>query len=247
MTVYATPPDELHRPPSASVERSGIVSLGRGRTIVLGAALAFLVGCLAFVVGTRQGSGDPLSATDAGFMRDMSYHHDQAVQMSTILLGKAGVDVSLRNYADEILKEQRFEQGFMNATLDRFGYPSNPGTTSMAWMGMAVPLDSMDGLATEAQMTKLSEAEGADAEALWVALMSEHHLGGLHMADWEARHGRDETVTNLAQAMVRTQRSEVIDLARFRQRRDLAVPPGFSDPMRDSRLNPPSSTTAPTD
>ncbi|WP_426572064.1 DUF305 domain-containing protein [Aquihabitans sp. McL0605] len=201
-------------------------------------AVAFLVGAIAFVVGQRDGDADPLNAVDVGFMQDMGYHHEQAVQMSLLLLAKEGLDPNLTSYAQEIIIGQRYEQGVFSATLDRFHHDSEPGDTVMGWMGEPLPIDKMTGLATDAQMEQLRNATGKDAEALWIALMSEHHLAGLHMADYAARHGKDETTRNLALSMVKNQRSEVLDLARYRTSHDLPIPKGFSDPTQDQRLNP---------
>lgn len=223
-------------PESSPRDASTLSWLSPLRLVVLVGAISFLAGAVGFAISER--GADPLSATDVGFMQDMNYHHEQAVQMSLLLLYKDDVDDGLKAYAQEILIEQRFEMGIMNATLDRFGYTTEPDAVAMDWMGPGLPLDEMDGLASEAEMAQLADASGAEAESLWIALMSEHHLGGLHMADWEARNGDDRATTNLAEAMVQTQRQEVIDLDRYRQTNDLPLADGFSDPMADQRLNP---------
>lgn len=210
------------------------------RLVVLLVAVSFLAGAVGFAVS--EYGRDPLSSTDVGFMQDMGYHHEQAVQMSILLIDKDSVDPDLKDYALEILRDQRYEMGLMNAILDRFDYKFEPDQEVMGWMGPPRPLDRMEGLANEAQMAELRDAEGADAEALWLSLMTEHHLGGLHMADWEARHGRDRTTRNIAEAMVKTQRGEVIDLERYRTRNDLPLAEGFSNPLEDQRLNPLSFT-----
>lgn len=206
--------------------------------VVLVAAVAFLVGAIAYVVGDRSGSADPLNAVDVGYMQDMGYHHDQAVQMALLLLDKEGIDSNLKSFAQEIVIGQRYEQGIYSSTLDRFGHSSDPGDEVMGWMGEPLPIADMTGLATDEQMDQLRDAEGAEAEALWIALMSEHHLAGLHMADYAARYGQDRTTKNLAYATVKNQRSEVIDLARYRTDHDLPIPDGFSDPTKDQRLDP---------
>lgn len=224
--------------PTAPLPRSG---LSLAKVVILIAAVAFLAGSVAYVVGERVGGADPLNAVDVGFQQDMGYHHTQAVQMSLLLLDKPGVDRSLRSYAQEIIVGQRYEQGIYTATLDRFGHPTDPGDTVMGWMGEPMPVEEMTGMATDAQMDELRAATGDEAEALWIALMSEHHLAGLHMADHAARHGQDKTTVNLAKATVKNQRSEVIDLARYRTSHDLPIPEGFTDPTKDQRLDPLSS------
>ena len=226
-------PDPVAAAPAASHRW-----LSTGQVIVLVAAVAFLVGAIAYVVGDKQGSADPLNDVDVGFMQDMGFHHDQAVQMSLLLLDKEGVDPDLKSFATEVVVGQRYEQGIFSSTLDRFGHSSDVGDTVMGWMGEPQPTDTMAGLATDEQMEELANAEGEDAEALWIALMSEHHLAGLHMADYAARHGKDRTTVNLAKAIVKNQRSEALDYARYRESHDLPIPDGFTDPTKDQRLDP---------
>lgn len=200
-------------------------------------AVAFLGGAVGWAISQRD-SADRLSSTDVGFLQDMNFHHDQATQLSLILLHKADIDRDLRGFAQEFIVGQRFEQGVFNATLVRDDRSAYNERSAMGWMGRAIPRDRMEGLASEKQIGELRDAEGEDAEALFIALMSEHHLGGLHMADYEARHGKDAMTVNLAKAIVRNQRSEVIDMDRLRKRLDLPVPKGFEDPTKDQRLNP---------
>lgn len=211
--------------------------LTAGRLVVLLVAVVFLGGAVGWAMG--QADDQPLNDVDAGFMQDMGMHHQQALDMSLYLLGKDDVSPDLQIYAQEIILSQRFDQGIFNATLDRFGFPTDPGETVMEWMGgHGVPPDEMNGLATEAQIDELVEAGGAEAEALWIALMSEHHLGGMHMGDWAARHGSDPTTVNLAEAMVQIQRDEILELARYRERNELPIPEGFTDPRADPRIKP---------
>ena len=72
----------------------------------------------------------------------------------------------------------------------------------------------MPGLATAEQMQALRDATGADADALFLELMSEHHRGGVHMAAYAAAHAKDADVRALATVMARNQR---IDIEEFRQ------------------------------
>jgi len=212
--------------------------LSTGQVVILVAAVAFLVGAIAYVVGDNSGSADPLNDVDVGFMQDMGYHHEQAVQMALLLLAKDDVDPGLKSFATEIVLGQRYEQGIFSSTLDRYGHSSEAGDEVMGWMGEPMPIEDMPGLATDEQMQQLEDANGEEAEALWIALMSEHHLAGLHMADYAARHGKDETTVNLARAIVKNQRSEVLDYDRYRRSHDLPIPEGFDDPTKDQRLDP---------
>jgi len=102
------------------------------RVVALVAAVAFLAAAVGWTVGERN--RDPLNEVDVGFMQDMGYHHDQAIQMSLLLLAKDDMPRDLRSFAQEFIIDQRFEQGVFNAILDRFGYPAEPGDEVMGWI-----------------------------------------------------------------------------------------------------------------
>lgn len=67
----------------------------------------------------------------------------------------------------------------------------------------------MPGLATAEQMAALSEAEGVDAERLFLELMTVHHLGGVEMAEALLARSDLGLATNLAQRMVTSQAKEI--------------------------------------
>lgn len=232
-TADRTGDDPVETPtgPDGGGGPAGGRGLGPLRTAVLVVAVAFLAGAVGWALGSR--TTDPLNATDVGFLQDMSLHHEQAIQMSILLLDKDDVDPELQLYAVEILMSQRFDQGLFNATLDRFGHPSAPGDTVMGWMGHPIPAEEMPGMASTEQLAQLRDATGEEAASLWIALMSDHHLGGMHMAAEAAEGGRDETVLGLAQATRQIQADEVLELARYRARHDLPFPEGFTDPVEN--------------
>ncbi|CAN5901360.1 hypothetical protein BH23ACT2_BH23ACT2_30450 [soil metagenome] len=235
-------PSPADAPPSPGRLATAMGPLTGLRVVVLLVAVAFLAASVGWAVGQRP--EDPLTGTDVGFLREMGYHHEQGIELSLILLYKDEVDQGLDAFAQEIIIGQRFEQGLFNAILDRFGHDVavDPDGEVMGWMGRPIAAEQMPGLASADELQALEGATGSEAEALWIALMTEHHLGGLHMADWAARHGGDRTTVNLAERVVEIQRSEVIDLDRYRQRNSLPIPDGFANPMEDQRLNPLSLT-----
>jgi uncharacterized protein (DUF305 family) len=86
----------------------------------------------------------------------------------------------------------------------------------MAWMeghdhgggGGEVP-DTMPGLASSEEMVSLEEAEGVEAEILFLELMIAHHRGGVEMAEAEVELGQEELVTDFAQGMADAQLKEI--------------------------------------
>lgn len=93
----------------------------------------------------------------------------------------------------------------------------------MGWMDAPVPVDEMPGLATEAQMDALKAAEGAEADALFLDLMAEHHRGGAHMAAFAAEQADDPGVRALAARMARNQAIEIAEFAQTAKRRGFAI------------------------
>jgi uncharacterized protein (DUF305 family) len=183
--------------------------------IVLAVALVFLGAAIGYAV-TILGNGKPgAGSVDVGYLQDMRWHHDQAVQMSLDYLEKpaAGQDPVLRTIASEILLGQQLESGAMVQLLHEYGQPeANETGTAMAWMYQPVPVAQMPGLATDAQIAQLKAATGRAADLLYAQLMIDHHLGGIHMASYAVQHASKARVKQLSQSAVTGEESDIVDL-----------------------------------
>ncbi|AJF69670.1 DUF305 domain-containing protein [Streptomyces vietnamensis] len=165
------------------------------------------------------------SSADAGFARDMSVHHQQAVEMSFIVRDRTK-DEEVRRLAYDIANTQANQRGMMLGWLDLWGLPKNvSGVAPMAWMGMG-DMGSMDmdgalmpGMATNAQLDELRRASGREAEVLYLKLMTEHHRGGVHMAEGCVQKCSVDIERNLAQGMVDAQKSEMALMADMLKKR----------------------------
>ena len=73
----------------------------------------------------------------------------------------------------------------------------------------------MPGMATEAEIEELAASSGAAADQLFVELMSEHHRGGIHMAEVAAADAANEDVRSMAAAMAASQAEEIGELERL--------------------------------
>lgn len=176
------------------------------RIISLVAACSFLGGAIGYLIATTRPPSE--SSVDVGFYRDMVTHHDQAVEMAVIELVN-GEDPEVLGFAREILIFQRYEIGRMDERLLEWGVTGERPETAMAWMGMPVPATAMPGLATDEQLADLQNARGAEADALFLDLMAEHHRGGVDMAAYAAENAEDPTVRSLAATMARNQSIEI--------------------------------------
>ncbi len=174
--------------------------------LLLVALAALLLGGLA---GYRLGHAATPAAdsVDVGFARDMSVHHEQAVQMAALAYDRSD-DPAVRLLAFDILTTQQGQIGIMSGWLDAWGVPWTTTGPRMAWMGM--PTEGlMPGMATAAQLDALRNADGAAADVLFLQLMIPHHVGGVDMATEAAAQAERASVRQLAAAMAEAQTSEI--------------------------------------
>ena len=179
-------------------------------TLVVTAAI--LAGMTGWMVGD-SGPRIDHNEVDTGFLQDMREHHEQAVLMGFIFRGLPDTDPGLRTIAAGIVRGQSMEVGRMIQLLRDYGETeANETDVSMTWMGMSAGVDQMPGMASEDEIEQLGQLSGEQADRLFVALMSEHHVGGIEMADFAADNAQTEEVRNMARAMASAQRGEIEEM-----------------------------------
>ncbi|MDG9713412.1 DUF305 domain-containing protein [Streptomyces sp. DH10] len=185
--------------------------------LIAGAAVTALVaaGAITYAVAGDDGGGRTPSAesADAGFARDMAVHHQQAVEMSYIVRDRTK-DEEVRRLAYDIAQTQANQRGMMIGWLDLWGLPKVSSQPPMTWMGMGDMASGKDGalmpgMATNTEMKKLGELSGKQAEVFFLQLMTDHHQGGVHMAQGCVDKCTVGVEKRLAQGMVDAQRSEI--------------------------------------
>ncbi|MEV4362501.1 DUF305 domain-containing protein [Nonomuraea sp. NPDC049625] len=175
------------------------------------AALAFAVAVLGLGLLYPRPPAD--ASVEAGFARDMQAHHAQAVQMALIVRDRTS-DREVRTLAYDIATTQQQQIGQMYAWLDMWGLSQASLQPRMAWMGQShhSTNKAMPGMATTAQIKELEQADGKDAEVLFLRLMIPHHQGGVQMAQ-AAVQSEQPQVSRMAGAILAAQKAE-IDLMR---------------------------------
>ncbi|MFE7440790.1 DUF305 domain-containing protein [Streptomyces chartreusis] len=196
---------------------------------IAGAAAAVLVavGALTYAVAEDGGGSDGTPAADsadAGFARDMAVHHQQAVEMSYIVRDRTD-DKDVRLLAYDIAQTQANQRGMLLGWLDLWELPKVSSKPPMTWMGMggmpsAGDGSLMPGMATNAEMKKLQGLSGRQAEVFYLQLMTEHHKGGIHMAEGCVDKCTVGVEKRLAQGMVDGQQSEIELMADMLKERD---------------------------
>ncbi|WP_030954385.1 DUF305 domain-containing protein [Streptomyces sp. NRRL S-481] len=185
--------------------------------LIAGAAATALIaaGAITYAVAGDDGGDKTPSAesADAGFARDMAVHHQQAVEMSYIVRDRTK-DEEVRRLAYDIAQTQANQRGMMLGWLDLWALPKVSSEPPMTWMGMGDMASGKDGalmpgMATNSEMKKLGELSGKQAEVYYLQLMTDHHKGGVHMAEGCARKCTVGVEKRLAQGMVEAQESEI--------------------------------------
>ncbi|WP_019634485.1 DUF305 domain-containing protein [Actinomadura atramentaria] len=187
---------------------------GRRAAVLLAALVLGVAAALAVLPLLRSGHADA-DSPEAGFARDMSTHHAQAVRMAMDIRDRTG-DQAVRTLAYDIATTQSQQIGMMTAWLDEWGAPKTDPRGPMRWMGhaghggaQAAGAESMPGMATPAQLRALDAASGRAAEVLFLRLMITHHRAGVEMAKAVLTRTGDEQVQRLARSMAAAQQSEI--------------------------------------
>jgi uncharacterized protein (DUF305 family) len=182
------------------------------KVVLLVLATSFLAVVLSLTLADRLG-GTAEDSVDVGFLRDMIHHHEQAVQLG--IVGSANtVDPDVNNFALEAVIAQQYEIGYMEAILEEWGHGrGEPDRAGMVWMDMPTSLGEMPGMADEEDVAGFRGLEGEEADGTFLQLMTEHHRGGIHMAEFAAENASDPRVVELARRMVSNQSAEIREYA----------------------------------
>ncbi|MEV4798629.1 DUF305 domain-containing protein [Nonomuraea sp. NPDC049421] len=170
----------------------------------------------AFLLFGRSGTpGD--TSPEAGFARDMAAHHAQAVDMAFTIRDK-GPAKEISSLAFDIINTQANQRGMFLGWLQQWGLSQATDQRPMAWMSghghnaAAVPGPQgglMPGMASTQELTQLKQAEGQQAEVLFLQLMIRHHEGGVQMAEGLRPLSTRSEVVGMAQKIIDGQTGEI--------------------------------------
>ncbi|MGO4144194.1 DUF305 domain-containing protein [Paenarthrobacter sp. YAF11_1] len=144
------------------------------------------------------------NAADAMFAQVMIPHHAQAVEMSDAMLTKADIPTAVTQLAVKIKAAQAPEIEKMTGWLKGW---SMPVMGSSGHSG-----HSMDGMLTDDDLKKLSEAKGTEAAKLFLTQMIAHHEGAVTMAKTEITQGSNPEAVQLSKDIVTSQEAEIQEM-----------------------------------
>ncbi|MGI9588255.1 MAG: DUF305 domain-containing protein [Dietzia maris] len=143
------------------------------------------------------------SEADVMFAQMMIPHHEQAIEMSDIILSKDDVPADVTSLAEEIKAAQGPEIQQLTDWLDQWGEPTQPEDMDMD-MDMG-----MEGMLSDEELQQLSDAPGPEAAELFLNQMIAHHEGAVAMAEDQVENGTYPPAVDLAQTIIDTQQQEI--------------------------------------
>ena len=143
----------------------------------------------------------PHNDADVMFAQMMIPHHQQAIEMSDMILAKDGIDAKVTDLATQIKAAQAPEIAQMSGWLA--GWGANPSPS------MGMDHDMGGGMMSQADMDALRNATGVEASRLFLTGMIAHHQGAITMAQQQLANGQNPAAKQLAQNIIDTQQAEI--------------------------------------
>lgn len=209
--------------------------MSKSKTVVTGMAALAAVAAIGACSNTATKEAAPSSApsqtqttasaqaaahnkADMMFAHMMIPHHQQAIEMSDMVLAKQGMDSRVVELATQIKDAQGPEIAQMQGWLDAWNMDMGdmPGHGGMDGSGSMMPdmggmggMGMMDGMLSPAEMQALKDAQGVEADKLFLTGMIKHHEGAITMAQNEIKNGEFPEAIELSKAIAESQQKEI--------------------------------------
>ncbi|WP_286161078.1 DUF305 domain-containing protein [Arthrobacter sp. MYb213] len=140
---------------------------------------------------------------DMAFALGMKMHHEQAIEMSDILLEKESIPEDIAALATRIKAAQSPEIEHMDRWLAEWDMSEAMDHPSM---------EHGDGMVPEDEIKALKEASGNQAAKLFLEQMITHHEGAVDMAETEINEGSYPAAIELSKGIVKSQNEEIQEM-----------------------------------
>ncbi|WP_410870613.1 DUF305 domain-containing protein [Nocardia sp. A7] len=149
---------------------------------------------------TSAAASTDFNDADISFLQMMYPHHAQAVEMAKMVPSRTE-NQQLIALAAQVEKAQAPEMAQITDLLTGF---SEPAPSAGGHGGHDMP-----GMMTDAQMSSLQAATGADFDKQWLEMMIDHHEDAVGMAQTELNSGVNPASRELATKIVADQEAEI--------------------------------------
>lgn len=141
------------------------------------------------------------NAADTMFAQGMIPHHEQAVEMSEMMLQKKDIPAAVTDLATRIKAAQAPEIETMTGWLKSWKESTTMGAGH-----------SMDGMMGDDDLKQLEAAQGTEAAKLFLTQMIAHHEGAVMMAKTETTDGKNAEAVKLSKDIVTAQEAEIKEM-----------------------------------
>lgn len=148
---------------------------------------------------TTTAADEARNDADVEFARNMIRHHQQAVEMSEMVLER-GETADVKALAQRIKDAQTSEIELMQGWLKDWGEDE---------AGME---HDMPGQMSEEDMAKLEEASGRELDKMFLEMMVPHHESAIEMARTELEDGESSEAKGLAERVIEDQTAEIAEI-----------------------------------
>lgn len=155
---------------------------------------------------TAAAPDDQFNETDIDYLSGMIVHHEQAVEMSEILLEDDSVDPEVAALAEDIRAAQQPEIDHMESSLNAWGHhpphDEDHGDHAEAHAGMM----------SEQDLEDLGAAEADERSRLFLEHMIIHHEGAITMAERHLEAGENPEALELSESIIDDQSAEIEEM-----------------------------------
>lgn len=143
------------------------------------------------------------NVTDVHFIAMMTPHHQQAVDMSDIILAKHHLSPATKDLAQRIKNGQQEEIDFMKGLAAAWGEEE-----MMAQHAQHIA----NGMIIPSELEQLRVMDGPEAEKTFLKLMHSHHEGAILMTQDEVQNGHHQPLKDAARKMIDVQTAEMKEM-----------------------------------
>lgn len=179
------------------------------RPLFIGLAIVAVLTLIAALVlpGLRGGDGDtaamPGNDVDAHFLGMMVPHHEQAIEMSDVLLASDVTDPQVRDLAERIKDGQERENTQMRAWADEWGIQEDMEMHSK---------HIANGMFQPAELEAFGRLRGDELRTTFLEWMHYHHAHVIAMTSGEVKNGAYGPLKDMAAEMIDVQTREMKEM-----------------------------------
>lgn len=187
---------------SSSVQRPNRKPLVAGLAVIA----VIVIAAAALIPQMRSGSApqeESHNEVDVHFLGMMVPHHEQAIEMSDVLLASDVNDAQVRDLAQRIKDGQERENEQMRAWADEWGIQKDMDRHSN---------HIANGMFQPEELEEFSSLKGDQLRTTFLEMMHYHHKHVIEMTQGEIQNGAYTPLREMAQDMVDVQTAEMREM-----------------------------------